>query len=162
MIVDLSGFRLDIDREATEKYYRNHSLCSCDLCRHLYGQIGKRFPRLCDLLLGLGIDAARPDESGSIENRDFIDYLFVSYTVCGRVLRRGEEQITINEDGLLLRVIIDAGFVPNEQEGDYFVVEVDGIRLSRPKDMPSHEPPSPEKRSRPRLIDRLRAKLFGK
>jgi len=120
---------MNIDIDRTRDYYRTHSLCDCSCCRNLYAQIKERLPLLDKLLSEFGIDSARPDEVGSTEENDGIDYLFVSYTVCGKIESHGKYTLKLTDGDMPLEIVVGDYFVPNEQKGDYFVVGVYGIKL---------------------------------
>lgn len=118
-----------VDIEKTQKYYETHSLCDCVCCRNYYTQIRGLFPKLESLLNDFGIDISRPDEICSVEMNNYIDYLSVDYTVCGKIKKMGSYEIDIN-DNLFLSISFNEGFVsPNEQTGDYFTISVRQISL---------------------------------
>ena len=157
MIVKKQDSKMDIDLENTREYYQAHSLCDCPCCRNLYVQIKSAFPLLSEFLSDLGVDISRPDEAGSCEMENEIDYVFVSYTVCGKILEYNEYEIDI-KDNLFLSIIIGDSFIPNEQKNDYFVVTVYGIRLPWVLDEPFPEttPITPTKNG---LLYKLKARF---
>ena len=122
---------MDVDVEKTKAYAQSHSVCDCAEDRNFYTQAKEKFPQLDVFLDELGVDITRPDETGCVELEEEreIDYLFVSYTVCGKVLGLDKYEIDMNDGGLFLNIVIGDYYVPNEQTGDYFVVGVYGIRL---------------------------------
>ena len=120
---------MDIDVEQTKEYYKSHSLCGCPCCRNYYAQVKDRFPLLDEFLLDLGVSVDRPDEMGSVELDNEIQYLFASYTVCGKILELDKYEIDLSDGGLFLNIVIGDYFVPNEQKTDYFVVAVYNIVL---------------------------------
>ena len=140
MIIQKEGYVLDVDIEATRQYSENHSLCDCDEDRNLYAQIRERFPKLTVFLSELGLLIDRPDEIGSIAMDDYIDYLFVSYTVIGDILESDKYEIDMFDGELFLNIVIDNWYVPNEQKTDrYFTVTVYGIDLPWVLDEPFPE-----------------------
>ena len=129
-----------VDIEKTQEYYKTHSLCNCVCCRNYYAQIKEQLPKLDAFLREFGIDVSRPDEIGSIEMEDYIDYLSADYTACGKVEKFDKYEIEIH-DNLLLSIIVNDGFSsPNEQTGDYFTISVTGIRLPWVLDEPFPKP----------------------
>lgn len=130
MIIQKNGYTLDVDMEATRKYSKEHTLCECDEDRNLYAQIRKKFPKLTSFLAELGLLIDRPDETSSCAVDDYIEYQFVSYTVVGTILQNSKSEIDMFDGGLFCNIVIDNGYVPNEQKTDrYFTVTVYGIDL---------------------------------
>ena len=129
MIIQKQGCKMDIDIEQTKEYYKSHSLCDCPCCRNYYAQAKDRFHLLDEFLLELGVSIDRPDEMGCVEMDNEIQYIFASYTVCGKVLEHDGYEIDLQDGGLFLSIVVGDGFVPNEQKADYFVVTVYNIVL---------------------------------
>lgn len=103
------------------------------------------------------MDLERPDEIawGDLSPEGEIDYLFVAYTVRGEILRQDFYETDL-QDSLFLSVVIDKGYVPNEQEGeDYFVISVYNIVLPWVLEEPFGDP------IKPSFFQRLK-KRFGK
>ena len=97
---------------------------------NLYAQIAEKFPKLKEFLAELGLLIESPDETGSCAVEDHIDYHFVSYTVIGKILESDKYEIDMFDGGLFLNIVIDNGYVPNEQKTDkYFTVTIYGIDL---------------------------------
>ena len=119
-----------VDVEKTGAYYAAQAPCDCADCRNLYPQIESVSPVLTAFLQSFGIDLRRPDEVGSIEMEGYIDYLFVVYTVTGTMSPK--VKVKTNIDGLNVTLAsgeITEEWFPNEQQGDYFLVTVEGLRL---------------------------------
>ena len=129
MIIRKQDYKMYVDIEQTREYYKSHSICDCPSCRNYYAQVKDKFRLLDGFLLELGVSIDRPDEIGSVEADNEIQYIFASYTVCGKILEPGKYEIDINDGGLFLNIVIDDYFVPNEQKSDYFVVGVYNIVL---------------------------------
>ena len=129
MIVQKQDCKMEIDLDKTKDYYKTHSLCECPCCRNYYAQIKQKFPLLDKLLSDFGVSIECPDELGSVELQDEIQYIFASYTVCGKILELDKYEIDINDGGLFLNVVIGDDYIPNEQKTDYFVVTVYNICL---------------------------------
>ena len=158
MIIQKNGYVLDVDIDATCQYSESHTLCDCNEDRNLYAQIRERFPKLTVFLSELGLLIDRPDEIGSIAMDDYIDYLFVSYTVIGDILESDKYEIDMFDGELFLNIVIDNWYVPNEQKTDrYFTVTVYGIDLPWVLDEPFPESATPKKMFS--LVERIK-KLF--
>ena len=130
MIVHKHGFILDVELKETARYSREHSLCDCNEDRNFYAQAREMFPKLTELLAELGLLIERPDEIGSVAMDDYIDYLFVAYTVIGNILESDKYELELFDGELTLRVVIDHSYIPNEQETkQLFTVTVYNIDL---------------------------------
>ncbi len=119
-----------VEYEKTQAYYKTHSLCDCCCCRNLYVQIQETAPELAKFLALFGVDITRPDESGSVEMGNYIDYLFVGYTVTGKM--ESTELFETNIDGL--KVTASNGdspyeWFPHEQTEPCFFLSVYGLQL---------------------------------
>lgn len=123
---DKTVFSVDIEK--TKNYYKTHSLCECDHCRNYYAQIKNNFSELDSFLSEFGVDISKPDEISSIETDGYIDYLTVYYSVCGKIESQDAYKIDLlNKTSL--RITISEEYAPNEQEGDFFMISVMGIKL---------------------------------
>ena len=129
-IVKKENFTFCVDIEKTRKYYLSNTLCDCSECRNLYVQIKTMSKKLDDFLSAFGIDICRPDESANVEMNNFIDYLFVGYTVVGRIETEGIYETDIEN----FHIKISTGespddWFPNEQKEPCFFVSVTGVSL---------------------------------
>lgn len=120
----------EVDYEKTRSYYKTHSVCDCCCCRNLYAQVRKAAPKLTAFLETFGADISRPDENSSIEMENYIDYLFIGYTVTGKIVSPGYYETEM--DGL--KVAISDGstpydWFPNEQTEPCFFISVSGLSL---------------------------------
>ena len=95
MIIQKQDCKMDIDLEQTREYYKTHSLCDCPCCRNYYAQVKNRFCLLDEFLLELGVSIDRPDEMGCVESDNEIQYIFASYTVCGKILELDKDAFLI-------------------------------------------------------------------
>ncbi len=129
MIIQKQDCKMDIDIEQTKEYYKSHSRCNCSSCRNFYAQAKDRFHLLDEFLFALGVSIDRPDEMGCVESNNEIQYIFASYTVCGKILELDKYEIDLNDGGLCLNIVIGDVSIPNEQKTDYFVVTVYNIVL---------------------------------
>ena len=66
---------------------------------------------------------------GCVEADNEIQYIFASYTVCGKILELDKYEIDLDDGGLFLNIVIGDYFIPNEQKNDYFVVSIYNIVL---------------------------------
>ena len=119
-----------VDVEKTREYYLSNTLCDCSGCRNLYIQIETISEKLVDFLSEFGIDICRPDESANVEMNNYIDYLFIGYTVVGRIETEGVYETDIED----LHIKISKGdtpddWFPNEQKEPSFFVSVTGVSL---------------------------------
>lgn len=150
MLIEKQDCKMETDLGATRAYYASNPLCDCSCCRSLYLQIKNSFPLLDSYLAELGIDSARPDEAGSDEAEGYIDYLFISYTVSGKIIEDGKTDVELFDGGCRIRIVFGDAFVPNGQKGDYFVVGVYGVKLPqlfpKPTEEPAPEEPAAKKR----------------
>ena len=157
MIIQKQGCKMDIDLEPTKEYYKSHSLCDCQCCRNYYAQAKEKLPLLGAFLSDLGVSIDRPDEMGCVEMDNEIQYIFASYTVCGKILEYDEYEIDLNDGDMFLNIVIDDYYVPNEQKADYFVVTVYNIVLPWVLNEPFPEAAPIRKR----FIDKIKA-IFSK
>lgn len=133
-----------VDKEATQKYYEKVSLCDCANCRNFYQQICGLFPELEMFLSEFGVDIAKPDEIFSYEVKEEINYIPV-YTVTGHIETEGKCEINAGE----FKVVIENGYIPNEQTEDYFLITVYDMYLPWVLEEPFYE-------------ESLKEKLFSK
>ena len=129
-VIHKDGFVVHVDIDKTKEYYLKHSVCDCSCCRNLYAQIKTVSTTLNDFLAEFGVDICRPDETAEIERDNDIDYLFVGYTVTGRIETEGAYETDI--DGI--HITISKGdtpydWFPNEQKEPCFFISVFGISL---------------------------------
>lgn len=150
-IIKKDEYELLVDIEKTKQYYQTHSLCNCSGCKNFYDQIKGLFPELESFLSDFGVDIARPDEIAWFDIEDEI-YYNPMYTVSGKILCMGEYEIDVDT----LNIVIDSGYVPNEQTQSYFVITVYNFRLPWVLEEPF--PKTPQKQS---LISRIKG-LFKK
>lgn len=114
----------DIDK--TKEFYRSYTPCNCIACENYYAQIEEKYPELCRFLNGLGIDALRPWELGSVEiKKGRVDYVMCQYLAIGSCEEDFRQTIGEIE-------IIRAAACPKPQnlKDDYFVLE---FSLSLPR-----------------------------
>ena len=146
MIIKKQNAILDIDLDATKKYSATHNLCDCADDRNFYVQSREKFPKLTEFLEELGLLIDRPDEIGSVTYNNEVEYLFISYTVVGKILEFDKYEIDMFDGDLFLNIVIDNWYVPNEQTTDeYFTVTVYNVTLPWVLDEPFPDDETPTK-----------------
>lgn len=129
-IVKKENFTFCVDIEKTSEYYLSNTLCDCSGCRNLYIQIETISEKLVDFLSEFGIDICRPDESANVEMNNYIDYLFIGYTVVGRIETEGVYETDIEDFHIKISKGDTPGdWFPNEQKEPCFFVSVTGVSL---------------------------------
>ena len=131
MTLTVERTTVDFDLEMTREYYKSHTVCDCCDDKN-YQEFAKgKFPELDSFLSQFGVDISRPDETGSVylEKNGMIQYLFVAYTVVGRIITEDQNDIILNASDRPIKVSISNEYYPNEQKGDYFSIVVTGIEL---------------------------------
>ena len=113
-----------LDEKAEKEYYKTHPICECAYFRNFYAQSKEQLPKLNEFLSDFGVDILRPDESGSFEMEDTIEYLFIDYTVCGKILEDSEYEIDIYDNVFISMVVCDGSISPNEQTGEHFTFSI--------------------------------------
>lgn len=129
-----------VDIEKTKEYYKTHSLCDCVYCCNYYAQVKERFPKLDVFLSEFGVDISKPDEIFSVEMDDYIDYINVDYTVCGKTETVGKYEFDIQDNLSLSITITDGSVSPNEQTEEHFTISVMQIQLPWVLDEPFPKP----------------------
>jgi len=125
--IKVNGRLFVTDREKTERYYRSNTLCDCGDCRLFQRRIRERYPVLTEYLEQFGIDVSRPDETAPVSLGDGVMYIMSGYTVCGHIVSAETDTVSDCEE---LTVEFEEGFqFPNEQEGEYFSVTVNELKL---------------------------------
>ena len=154
-VIRKDNFVFCVDLEKTRKYYLSNTICVCPGCRNLHAQIKTLSPELTAFLLAFGVDICRPDESADVEMENYIDYLFVGYTVTGRIETEGVYETDIED----FHIKISKGdtpddWFPNEQKEPCFFINITKISLPWILDEPF---PQEEK-----FFDKLKAFLKRK
>lgn len=130
MIIKNDNYVLDVDTKATAAYYKINSVCDCAECRNFRLQAKQKFPLLTQILAEFGVDISRPDEIISYDMYNAVCYDLVAYTVAGNILQEDAYVFHVTESDVLLKVVIDNSYVPNEQQTEaYFTVTVSGFQL---------------------------------
>ena len=131
MILTIGDTTVDFDLDLTREYYKTHTICDCCDDKNYQTFAKSRFPELDKFLLQFGVDISRPDETGSVylEKTGMIQYLFVAYTVVGKIIKVGQDTITQNANDLTIKIAINNDYYPNEQKSDCFSIVVTGIEM---------------------------------
>ena len=95
MILEIDGWRFQIYDVATRKYYAREAAehCTCAICRNFYKTVDSRYPELRSFLARFGVHMEAPDEMVSFSPTLCANY----YSVCGRILERGEGPIPLGD-----------------------------------------------------------------
>lgn len=143
---------VEFDFDLTKEYYKTHTVCDCCDDKNYQHLAKSKFPELDTFLSQFGADISRPDETGSVylDKSETIQYLFVAYTVVGKIITDGQETITLTEYGPPVKISINNEHYPNEQKGDYFTIVVSGIEM--PWLLDGEYPDKPKKSFFQRLI----------
>lgn len=140
MILRTDLYSLDADIEATKQYAQNLNLCDCCWDRNFYVQATEKFPKLTNFLANFGLSIDRPDEISPITVENEVHYLFIGYTVVGKVLEKEQYELDLFDGGQSLNIVIGGWDVPNEQKSDhYFTIKVFNIKLPWVLDEPNPE-----------------------
>ena len=118
-----------VDIEKTRKYYSKNEICECSDCQYLRSNIKGKFMELEVFLEQFGIDISNFDEASCVESDGEREYIFIGYTVCGKIYRQGESEIKFKtcRD---LTIGVDSEFsFPNNQEGEYFSLSLFGVNF---------------------------------
>lgn len=152
--INKDGYSFSIDAEKTREYYSNYSYCDCPDCRNFYLQIEKYNPKLTEFLSEFCVDILHPDELPAIYVDNQVEYLFIGYSVTGKMHNDNNYETQIDN----LHITITKGenpfdWFPNKQTDEYFLISVSTITLPWMLDEPF-----PESESAP-LLKRLTDKL---
>lgn len=129
-------YLLLIDIEDTKEHYKNLELCECSTCQNFYTQIKGKFPKLEAFLEEFGIDVEKPDEIDGAYLDNHAEYVWIDYTVSGRMEAIDghkvayEEQLELELDDFPATIVISEHFIfPNKREGECFAVSIKGLSL---------------------------------
>ncbi len=155
MILEIAGWKLDIDLEATMEYSaqeaREH--CTCAYCRNFYATIDAQYPHLRPFLAQFGLDIEAPEE---LLPYDDAVYEAV-YAVKGRILEQGRESVEVEGIPIYIQTDSDANiFCPKP----YFVLNVGLFQLPWVLEEPFEEVTSTA--NAPGFLKRMLSKLLGK
>ena len=145
------------DIEDTKEYYKTRTLCECSNCRNFYAQIKGKFAELEVFLAEFGIDIEKPDEIESVSRENGAAYIWVDYTVSGKMEALDghkvayDEQLELTLDGFPGKIVISEHFIfPNERDGECFAVSIKDLFLPWVLDEPQTMPPSRTGEFRPK------------
>lgn len=90
MLLEIDGWRFDIDVAATMEYSASEAAehCTCAYCRNYYAAVDSVCPELRPFLAKFGLNIDAPDELMPFDGDQQMVYDAV-YTVRGRILDRG-------------------------------------------------------------------------
>lgn len=98
MILEIQGWKFDIDLTATMEYSAAEAAdhCNCAYCRNFYASVDSVYPNLRPFLAQFGLDIEAPDELMPIDLKNRMNYDGV-YVVAGRILIEGNELIQVDD-----------------------------------------------------------------
>ncbi len=96
MILEINGWKFDVDLDATMAYSAQEAEdhCICGYCRNFYAAVDRGYPNLRPFLAQFGVHIEAPDELIPYEPTMMEGF----YAVCGKVLQFGSTPMFI--DGL--------------------------------------------------------------
>jgi len=149
MIVELGDWKFQVFEVTNRKYYAEqyHDRCDCAWCRNFYASVDKNYPNLRGFLNKFGVKVDAPDEVIAFSPTLCSNY----YAVCGSILNRGEEIITV--DGIAIEPQFSQEAIVNTTLEPVFFLYVGCMDLPWVLDEPMEQSDSPAKRKNP--IQRL-------
>lgn len=101
MILEIDGWKFDIDLTATMEYSASEAAdhCDCAYCRNFYAAVDNTYPHLRSFLAQFGLDIEAPEElmPYDIEKKMWYDGI---YAVCGKILSAGSSELVC--DGVII------------------------------------------------------------
>lgn len=140
MILEIDGWKFDIDLPATMEYSAAEAAdhCTCAYCRNFYEAIDDSYPDLRPFLAQFGINIEAPDELMNFEPTLYLG----AYAVTGRILRFGTGPIRISGAAVLPETSREAMVNAGCQQ-PYFVLTVGLLTLPWILDEPPEDVVSP-------------------
>ena len=158
MILEIDGWKFDVDMEATMEYSSNEAkdYCNCAYCRNFYAAVDNAYPNLRPFLAQFGLNIEAPDELMPFDMEDRMDYDGV-YAVAGRILHVGDELLQV--DGLRIAPELDSQ-IDHSQLEPCFYLAIDNIQLPWVLDEPMKDVVSPA--NFPSFLKKMWNKLLGR
>ena len=155
MILNIQGWVFDVEISATMEYsaelYADH--CECGYCRNYYTTVQSSYPSLNPFLLDLGVNIEGPVDFLPIEP----NLCMVSYAVCGRIITRGDNVITIGNVSLSVQDSTELDYTLSCAE-PYFVFTTNPLELPWVLEENMDEVLSPA--NEPECLERMWRKLL--
>lgn len=153
MIVQIGDWKFHVFEVTNRKYYarQKQDRCDCAWCRNFYKTVDVAYPNLRSFLDRFAVRVDAPDEMISFSPVLCSNY----YVVCGSIISRGEEPITV--DGITIEPQTAAQAMVNTQlDGPVFFLYAGCMTLPWVLDEPMEEADSPAKGMDPisRLLGR--------
>ena len=119
------------EKKKTREYYKNNTLCDCSSCLLFQQRAAELFPKQRTFLEQFGADISHPDETCPIELEDSVLFSMAGYTICGSIEGLDKDEIIeLKACDPPFSVRITNGFsFPNEQEGEYFSIELVDLKI---------------------------------
>ena len=155
MLINLADWLLDIDVDLTmtisAAQAKEH--CTCGYCRNYYIGLDRSYPSVRPFLAKFGLVAEAPDELCPFEPTIFE----ASYIVQGNIVRKGVQQLRIDEVPLTIRTSDEAD-IYTEHPKPYFVLQIGLLELPWVLSEPMSEVISPANEEE--FLDRMHKKLL--
>ena len=150
LIFNIQGWTFDIDVDATKSYSDALCLdhCECGYCKNYYEAVKGSYPSLVAFLNGLGIGHEGPVDFLPVEPTLCI----VSYAVCGKVIRAGNNYIELDNVSISVHDAAELDYTLSCKE-PYFVVTTNALVLPWLLEEDKDEVISPA--NEPECLDRM-------
>lgn len=158
MILEIDGWKFDIDMTAIMEYSSNEAKyhCDCAYCRNFYAAVDEVYPNLRPFLARFGLDIEAPDELMPFDMENRMDYDGV-YVVAGCILTKGDELIQV--DDLRIAPEYDSE-INHSQLQPCFYLTINDIMLPWVLDEPMKDVVSPA--NFPSFLKKMWNKLLGR
>lgn len=152
MILEIDGWKFDIDIERTMEYSAAEAKehCDCAYCRNFYAAVDEKHPPLRPYLARFGIDIEAPEEMCPFAGENILyDPI---YKVYGRILRLGRYEMQAGLINIVARASSD--------DGDCFYLDCYEVFLPWILDEPFEGVISPA--NEPSFLQRMWNRLLSK
>ena len=158
MILEIDGWKFDVDMAATMEYSSNEAKthCDCAYCRNFFAVVDDIYPNLRPFLAQFGLNIEAPDELMPFDAENRMDYLG-EYAVAGRILEKGLSPICV--DGLSITPKDDSNINHSLTEPVFFLA-FDWLRLPWVLVEPMNDVVSPA--NFPSFLKNMWNKLLGR
>lgn len=149
MVLELGDWKFHVFDVTNRKYYAEQyrDRCDCAWCRNFYKAVDDRYPNLRRFMEQFGLRLDAPDEMIAFTPTLCSNY----YAVCGSILERGAEPITV--DGITVEPQLSGEAMVNTTLDPVFFLYVGCMELPWVLDEPMEQADSPARRKNP--IQRL-------
>ena len=159
MIIEIDGWKFDVDITATMEYSAKEAAehCDCGYCRNFYASVDREYPDLRPFLTQFGVDIEAPDELLPYDFPGEMDYDGY-YAVCGWILTAGKEPIRIGNAEIRPERCNDLHLNSGCPEPRFFL-NLTGITLPWVLDEPMEDVISPA--NEPSFLKKMWDRLLG-